>query len=336
MFGRFFGGVSDGNRAGSIAPHGLEQQQRSVEKAMGYRNLAKDCIERGVTCEEHARVVEALRYYRQAAAVIAEGLSVTVAASSTHPVFAELTKWKVEMDGRTRALERTTTTSTSTTTSTTAGLMPKSSSAPCRTQNQHVVASRNSSFPHPPPPPSSSSKAAGNKERDESDKIRAMIENEILDGSPGVRWDDIAGLTEAKAALNEAVILPGMGAPRSTRTHRMKHVSIPRAVTACGDACAGSVLIISDAFLFLCVSFRSASSGFIQRFARARSWYFVIRPARQRQDDARQGVGNRGKRDILRHLRLVAHLEMGGRRRETRAGVVSSGARARAIRGVHG
>jgi hypothetical protein len=35
-----------------------------------------------------------------------------------------------------------------------------------------------------------------------------MLERDVLETSPGVRWDDIAGLTEAKRLLEEAVVLP--------------------------------------------------------------------------------------------------------------------------------
>lgn len=41
-----------------------------------------------------------------------------------------------------------------------------------------------------------------------SEGLEAMIENEILDRSPAVRWEDIAGLVDAKRALREAIILP--------------------------------------------------------------------------------------------------------------------------------
>lgn len=35
-----------------------------------------------------------------------------------------------------------------------------------------------------------------------------MLERDVLENSPGVRWEHIAGLTEAKRLLEEAVVLP--------------------------------------------------------------------------------------------------------------------------------
>lgn len=38
--------------------------------------------------------------------------------------------------------------------------------------------------------------------------LAAMLERDVLDNAPGVRWDDVAGLSEAKRLLEEAVVLP--------------------------------------------------------------------------------------------------------------------------------
>ena len=38
--------------------------------------------------------------------------------------------------------------------------------------------------------------------------LAEMLERDVLDSTPGVTWDDVAGLTEAKRLLEEAVVLP--------------------------------------------------------------------------------------------------------------------------------
>lgn len=38
--------------------------------------------------------------------------------------------------------------------------------------------------------------------------LAEMLERDVLETSPGVRWEDVAGLTEAKRLLEEAVVLP--------------------------------------------------------------------------------------------------------------------------------
>jgi SpoVK/Ycf46/Vps4 family AAA+-type ATPase len=40
--------------------------------------------------------------------------------------------------------------------------------------------------------------------------FESMIENEIIDSSPGVNWEDIAGLESAKAMLQEVIIQPSL------------------------------------------------------------------------------------------------------------------------------
>ncbi|KAG8077558.1 hypothetical protein GUJ93_ZPchr0007g6054 [Zizania palustris] len=47
----------------------------------------------------------------------------------------------------------------------------------------------------------------GQYERPDMD-LAAMLERDALDSTPGLRWDDVAGLSEAKRLLEEAVVLP--------------------------------------------------------------------------------------------------------------------------------
>ena len=43
---------------------------------------------------------------------------------------------------------------------------------------------------------------------DEKKKLRGALAGAIVSEKPNVKWDDVAGLDMAKAALKEAVILP--------------------------------------------------------------------------------------------------------------------------------
>ncbi|OAE27556.1 hypothetical protein AXG93_2779s1040 [Marchantia polymorpha subsp. ruderalis] len=62
-------------------------------------------------------------------------------------------------------------------------------------------------------PPLKSSEDESKKERKlkyegPDPDLAAMLERDVLETSPGVRWEHIAGLTEAKRLLEEAVVLP--------------------------------------------------------------------------------------------------------------------------------
>ena len=51
-------------------------------------------------------------------------------------------------------------------------------------------------------------KAAFKAEDIEDQRLANLLEREMLQKSPGTHWHDIAGLGEAKALLQEAVVLP--------------------------------------------------------------------------------------------------------------------------------
>jgi SpoVK/Ycf46/Vps4 family AAA+-type ATPase len=61
--------------------------------------------------------------------------------------------------------------------------------------------------PSVPRQAAASSSAASSDDKRFADLERIILDD-LLDSSPGVRWDDIAGLAEAKQTLQEAVILP--------------------------------------------------------------------------------------------------------------------------------
>ena len=41
-------------------------------------------------------------------------------------------------------------------------------------------------------------------------ELADILERDVLDNSPGVRWDQIAGLQDVKRLLEEAVVLPSL------------------------------------------------------------------------------------------------------------------------------
>ncbi|KAJ4757567.1 Katanin p60 ATPase-containing subunit A1 [Rhynchospora pubera] len=53
-----------------------------------------------------------------------------------------------------------------------------------------------------------SGKGKLNKERCTHPDLAAMLERDLLDKNPGVRWDDVAGLSEVKTLLQEAIVFP--------------------------------------------------------------------------------------------------------------------------------
>lgn len=47
-----------------------------------------------------------------------------------------------------------------------------------------------------------------NKYEGPDGELAEMLERDVLETSPAVRWDDVAGLTQAKSLLEEALVLP--------------------------------------------------------------------------------------------------------------------------------
>ncbi|KAK7389534.1 hypothetical protein VNO78_24664 [Psophocarpus tetragonolobus] len=82
----------------------------------------------------------------------------------------------------------------STTRSSTTGKKPSSSAKPSK--------------PDPPNGDAEDGKSKKGQYEGPDPELAAMLERDVLETSPGVRWDDVAGLTEAKRLLEEAVVLP--------------------------------------------------------------------------------------------------------------------------------
>jgi len=127
-----------------------------------------------------------VRYYRQGVDIASEGLALNVAATAASDrERRELASWQTKARERLRALDST----------------PASTAGSSRRSAPLAKASA-----QPADKPSAAKADA------EEQKLRAAVEADILDHSPGVSWEDIAGCEDAKRCLQEMVVLPALRA----------------------------------------------------------------------------------------------------------------------------
>eukprot|EP00611_Tribonema_gayanum_P029181 TRINITY_DN7726_c0_g1_i1.p1 TRINITY_DN7726_c0_g1~~TRINITY_DN7726_c0_g1_i1.p1 ORF type:complete len:428 (-),score=101.20 TRINITY_DN7726_c0_g1_i1:265-1548(-) len=112
----------------------------------------------------------------------------------------------------------------------------------------------------PAVPRQTTSTGEGDKRNSELDKI---IMEELLDRSPGVVWDDIAGLAEAKQTLQEAVILPNLRPDLFTGLR-----APPRGVLLYGPPGTGKTMLAKAVatesnFTFFSISASSLTSKYV-------------------------------------------------------------------------
>ncbi|XP_062000200.1 uncharacterized protein LOC133717498 [Rosa rugosa] len=192
--------------------------ERVVYKLKGYFDLAKEEIAKAVRAEEWGLVEDAVAHYNSAQRILAEASSTPVpsfiSASEREKVKSyrqKISKWQGQVSDRLQVLSRRpggtsisktvtparTAAATSTTLNSRNHVIPKtlhpSTSMPStRSQTNNIVRSK----------PVQDS-GAGYDE-----KLVEMINSAIVDRSPSVKWEDVAGLEKVKKTLMEMVILP--------------------------------------------------------------------------------------------------------------------------------
>ena len=207
MLRRFFGGAP---AAQAAAKPGQAAKEATVEE---FHELARDFTTRGLEYDERGMVQEALNHYRQGLEVLEEGLSLGRERGSAGTHMREMATWQRRSRERAASLEA----------------RMASAAAPAADRGPGPAQRRGSRDrgrlgaapprPRAPARPQPAAGAApvrrdpelrrGGRAKDDSDrKLRQMIEEEIVDTSPGVAWDDVAGAAAAKQALQEMVILP--------------------------------------------------------------------------------------------------------------------------------
>jgi spastin len=160
--------------------------------------------------DEAGVAAEAARYYRTSLEVIAEGLALPSGAGAADGAAEaqrrELANWQAQARDRLRALEAG------------ASSSRRSDTQPARTSGSGAAAAARARSSEPalargrgaaavPPRPPAAAAAAASAD---ADKLRAAVETDIIDRSPGVAWADVSGLDEAKRALHEMVVLPAL------------------------------------------------------------------------------------------------------------------------------
>ncbi|KAJ6679520.1 AAA DOMAIN-CONTAINING [Salix purpurea] len=193
--------------------------ERIAYKLKGYFDLATEEIDKAVRAEEWGLVDDAIVYYRKAQRILIE------AASTPSPSYIssrelekvksyrqKISKWQGQVSERLQVLNRraagTSTSKNTLTHAHTAAVSPPTSNFRQDLSQKSAHSSRNN-----PVIKNQTDKAITSKPRQDSGdgydaKLIEMIDKAIVDKSPRVKWEDVAGLEKAKQSLMEMVILP--------------------------------------------------------------------------------------------------------------------------------
>uniref|UniRef100_J3MAY6 microtubule-severing ATPase n=1 Tax=Oryza brachyantha TaxID=4533 RepID=J3MAY6_ORYBR len=194
--------------------------ERVAVKLKGYFELAKEEIDKAVRAEEWGLPDDAAAHYRNALRVMLEAKAARVpdAVSSSERgqvrVYQEkIAKWQTQVEERLRVLGQRSGVALS---------VPKKvvTNNPVNRNDRAASTSFHRSNLQPSPTFNRGGQASSHQKNisgsakpvqrtgANDDKLVEMINTTIVDRSPAVKWEDVAGLDKAKQALMEMVILP--------------------------------------------------------------------------------------------------------------------------------
>lgn len=220
----FYQSNSNGNpnRVGQTMEVGVDgskvANERTAGKLKGYFDLAKEEIDKAVRAEEWGLTDDAILHYKNAQRILAEGAATRapsfVSASEQQKVNSyhqKISKWQGQVFERLQILSARL---GGNTTEKISSLRPQGAKvsskrpnfthnvqqkSPIKTESSLLVRDQTNKTGA-----SRSNQAIGGYDA----KLVEMINTVIVDRSPSVKWDDVAGLDKAKQTLFEMVILP--------------------------------------------------------------------------------------------------------------------------------
>ncbi|KAF9613961.1 hypothetical protein IFM89_014026 [Coptis chinensis] len=192
--------------------------ERTAYKLKGYFELAKEEIAKAVRAEEWGLAEDAVSHYKNAQRILIEAKDTRppscISPSEQEKVksyYQKITKWQGQVSERLQVLSQRTL-GTSSTSKTTIAQQPKSvkvSTARKDLVQKPSVSDRNNVTARNQMNVAGSPNKANQENTSAYDtKLVEMINTAIVDRSPSVKWDDVAGLEKAKQSLLEMVILP--------------------------------------------------------------------------------------------------------------------------------
>lgn len=209
---------SDNRAMDGVVGTGVSNQ-RIAYKLKGYYDLATEEIAKAVRAEEWGLVDDAIVHYKNAQRILIEASSTStpsfISSSEQEKVKSyrqKISKWQGQVAERLEILIRRAG-GTSTNKNTLADTKTATTSSTKSNARTDVLQKSPLTNRRSPIMRSQSDKVVSSKPVQESGhgydaKLVEMINTVIVDRSPSVKWDDVAGLEKAKQALLEMVILP--------------------------------------------------------------------------------------------------------------------------------
>lgn len=290
-------------------PLSKSAKARLEKKVKGFFDLAKVEIDKAIKAEESGISQDALEHYRKAQRILAEGLSTADPNShldGTHMYREKMLKWQSRCSERVQFLEHqsevrsnvgsstqrlpaNTRNRKSVVRGTCAPTSPKTSTLPSAKKFAAAPPKRGSTSGQRPGLPGSVSKT------DQSDTSRSqvvvpkgidsklvdIIENEIVDRSPAVAWDSVAGLEKAKQALMEMVILPVKRSDLFTGLRKPARGLLLFGPPGNGKTLLGKAMASESAATFFSISASSLTSKWVGEGEKLVRALFAVARSRQ-------------------------------------------------------